>query len=358
MTLEPDIRGMAPPCALRLDRPPPPAARAPFDPGFGSRFAIFADAEEEFDWSRPVSRDARRTTAIAALPAVNRRFIERGVVPTYLVDHPVVDSPASAATIRAMVEDDVCEVGAQLHPWVTPPFDEPVTQANSFAGNLPPALERAKLAALTRRIEEATGRRPRIYRAGRYGVGAGSAALLEDAGYRLDVSVRALFDYRGEGGPDFSACPVWPWWASPNLLELPLTAAFVGRWRARPALHRHAWLRAPLARAGLLNRIALTPEGVPLGEALAAIDRLLDDDVRLFSLSFHTPSVEPGHTPYVRDAADLKRFWAWWDGVLNRFARAGVRAVRGSEIIASARPLIASAPAAPPLSPRHARSTM
>ena len=45
------------------------------------------------------------------------------------------------------------------------------------------------------------------------------------------------------------------------------------------------------------------------------------------------PSVEIGHTPYVRDAADLARFWAWWDGVLDQFDRAGVRPIRAHEII-------------------------
>jgi len=55
-------------------------------------------------------------------------------------------------------------------PWVNPPFDEALTVANSFAGNLPEAIERAKLRVLTDRITEAFGRRPQVYRAGRYGI--------------------------------------------------------------------------------------------------------------------------------------------------------------------------------------------
>jgi hypothetical protein len=38
----------------------------------------------------------------------------------------------------------------------------------------------------------------------------------------------------------------------------------------------------------------------------------------------------------VRDATDLKAFWAWWDGVFDCFDRAGVRPVRAGEIVASA----------------------
>jgi hypothetical protein len=37
---------------------------------------------------------------------------------------------------------------------------------------------------------------------------------------------------------------------------------------------------------------------------------LLEDGVRVFVFSFHSPSVMPGGTPYVRSAADLERFLA------------------------------------------------
>lgn len=316
--------------------PPQPGARAKLSPGFGRRFAIFGDAEEEFDWQLPLDRFSTSTGAIASLPVATRRFNAAGVVPTYVVDYPVVANPASGATMRAMVEAGECDIGTQLHPWVNPPFDEPVTPVNSFTGNLPVDLQRAKLHALTNAIEAATGTRPIAYRAGRYGIGAQTGRLLAEAGYRLDVSVRSLFDYSAEAGPDFSRHPIWPWWIDQDLLEVPLTGAFIGPLRRWPGLHGRAWLRGPLARAGLLSRVALTPEGMPLAEVLEAIRRLLDGGTRLFSLSFHTPSVEIGHTPYVRDAADLKAFWVWWDGVFDLFAREGVLPARQREIIAAA----------------------
>jgi len=107
----------------------------------------------------------------------------------------------------------------------------------------------------------------------------------------------------------------------------------LGRW---PGLTRSEKLRGPLARSGLLNRIPLTPEGVPLAEAIDAIQRLLDEGHILFSLSFHTPSVVPGHTPYVKDAEDLRLFWSWWEGVFELFARHNVTPVRSGDIYAAA----------------------
>lgn len=317
---------------IRLDIPPHAKARIALSPDFGRRFAIFADAEEQFDWNGPFRRDAVATSAMLALPEANARLVSAGCIPTYMVDWPIIDTPDSAAILKAVMDNDQCEIGTQLHPWVNPPFEEIVSDLNSYVGNLPMALQRAKLVALTGRIEQVLGTRPVIYRAGRYGVGPDTAKILADAGYRLDVSVRSLFNYRRQGGPDFSGHPVWPWRVSHTVNELPLTATFIGRLRRFPGIY-HGAIGGLLARTRVIGRVPLTPEGVPLKDALDAIQCLLDDDHRLFSLSFHTPSVVPGHTPYVRDADDLLRFWQWWDGVFNLFAKSGVLPIRSSEII-------------------------
>ncbi len=293
---------------------------------------MFADAEEEFDWAGPFRRDATATTSIAALPEANARFVAAGCVPTYMLDWPVVDNPASAATIGALLAGRTCEIGTQLHPWVNPPFEEVVNAKNSYLGNLARDMQRSKLLALTEKIEAVTNVRPRVYRAGRYGVGPHTAQLLIEAGYRLDVSVRSLFDYSHQHGPNFSNHPVWPWRINARVNEVPLTAAFTGALRRYPSLHRKRAFQGVLARGKLLDRVPLTPEGVPLAHALAAIRRLLADGHQLFSLSYHTPSLVPGHTPYVRDAADLRTFWAWWDGVFELFAREGVKGIGSSEL--------------------------
>lgn len=327
----------------RIDRPAPEIDRARFPATLGRRFLVFVDTEEEFDWSAPRRRDATSTAAIAALPEAHRRLMGFGIRPTYLVDYPVASSPDAVDRLRPLLDAGECAIGAQLHPWVNPPFDEPLTVANSFVGNLPEEQERAKLEALTSCIATAFGRRPQVYRAGRYGIGPNSARLLEEAGYRLDVSVRSLFDYSEEGGPDFSRRNGVASWVGPArlLLELPLTTVFTGYARRvggplYAAAGRVARLRGLLARAGALERIALTPEGTPLPDALRAIRTLLDDDGRLISISFHSPSVQPGHTPYVRDAEDLRRFYAWWDGVLDLLARESVRPIGSDELIAAA----------------------
>ncbi len=317
----------------RLDLPPNENARVQLPDSFGIRFALFGDAEEEFDWNAPFRRDATRTDTIRALPDANRRFQAAGLEPCWMADWPVVDNVESGAILRELVASGECTIGTQLHPWVSPPFEEDVNRRNSYTCNLPRTLQRDKLLQLTNRIETAIGVRPRIYRAGRYGIGPHTAGFLSEFGYVLDVSVRACFDYRDQGGPDFSRHPLWPWTVAPDLYALPLTTAYTGALGNWPGVYRAESLRGTLARTGLLARVPLTPEGVPLADALEAIEALLDVGHRLFSLSFHTPSLVLGHTPYVRDMAELATFWRWWDGVFDRFAARGVTAVGADAII-------------------------
>jgi len=326
----------------RLDRPPRSACYIRFPAEFGRRFTIFVDTEEEFDWRAPLSRDERGTSAMKAMPSMHARMRAAGAKPVYLIDHPIVSDPAAVDMLRGWLEAGECSVGAQLHPWVNPPFEEDVNGFNSFTGNLPVRLQREKLQILTETIEAAFGRRPTVYRAGRYGVGTATAALLEEAGYQVDTSVRALFSYANEGGPDFEQ--VWPqpyWVGDCALLEVPLSAAFTGRlWRRGRQIFRKTAgmprVRGALARAAVLQRVALSPEDMPIDHAIEAATNLLDEGAQLLTISFHSPSVEPGHTPYVRTREDLEAFHAWWDRMFEFLARLHVEPASIEEVVAAA----------------------
>ena len=322
-------------------RPQPPAAGdlVAWPDSFGARFVVFVDTEEEFDWSKPLARENRSVSAVSALPAAQARFAASGVPLALMVDHPIATDPRAIDLIGPLLTGGTA-VGTQLHPWVNPPCEEALTPANSFAGNLPRALEAAKLTALTEAITEAFGTRPTAYRAGRYGLGPASFDLLAAHGYRLDSSMRPGFDYAAEGGPDFSALDNHAFRIG-GIVELPLTTVFTGAARAGgiklyQAAGRFPKGRAVLARSGLLQRIPLTPEGIPLREALEAIRVALGEGVRVLSFAFHSPSLEPGHTPYVRDEADLRAFWQWWDKVLAELDRLGARAAGLEDVVAAA----------------------
>lgn len=302
--------------------PPSRPNKAQFREGFGQRYIVTVDTEEEFDWSKPIQREGYGLAHLSRIAKFQSFCENEGVCPIYLIDYPIATSALAADILREPVAQGRAEIGIQLHPWVNPPFDEQVNERNSYAGNLPPELERAKFNRLREAIESNFHTIPQIYRAGRYGLGPHSAQMLRDAGIAMDTSVRAKFDYSAKGGVDYRHHPSEPYWTGDEqaLLELPLTTVFWGLLRQQgdqlyPLMWRMPAMRAVLARTKLLERIPLTPEGISVDEAIRGIDIALDDGLPLLVFSFHSPSLRPGHTPYVRSEQDLDAFYNWWRSV-------------------------------------------
>lgn len=298
---------------------PPPTGAELLRPRAGAppRLLVVVDTEEEFDWTKPFDRAQRSVEHMASIERFQAVCDRAGARPIYVVDHPIATQEPAVSALRAIHARGACEIGAHLHPWVTPPFDEEVNARNSYPGNLPPALERAKLATLRDAIETRLGVRPRAYKAGRYGFGAHTAQILDELGFRFDLSPCPPFDLGADGGPDWSAFPCEPF-ALPgarSIVAVPNTGAYVGvaggaahsLYRASQALLA---LHAPgvLARLGIVERLFLSPEGYELGDLVRLTRALLGRGVRTFAFSLHSPSVVPGHTPYVRTEADLAAF--------------------------------------------------
>ena len=74
-----------------------------------------------------------------------------------------------------------------------------------------------------------------------------------------------------------------------------------------------------LVRAGLLERLTLTPEGVSAKLQIVLLQTLLRRGQRMFVLHFHSPSLAAGHTPYVRDEAERAAFLDRIDTVCRWF---------------------------------------
>ena len=59
-----------------------------------------------------------------------------------------------------------------------------------------------------------------------------------------------------------------------------------------------------------MERLHLSPEGYTFDELRRLTLSQLRQGLRVFVLSFHSPSLLPGCTPYVKSQADLTRFLA------------------------------------------------
>jgi hypothetical protein len=285
--------------------------------------------EEEFDWSKPFDRNNTGVTHLRELGRL-QEICDRWDVPvTYMVDYPVASDKTAVAALSTVANLGKATIGAHLHPWVTPPFDEIVSNYNSYPGNLPRTLERAKLEELTSRIEKSFGRRPWGYLAGRYGFGKRSLSILQSLGYRLDLSIVASGDFRSDGGPDFRGYDNNCFWTdTSSVLRIPHSSADVGflcrDGRRCVDAHQYAALRrlhvpGVLSRLGAVRRVRLTPEGFSLRNLMDAARTLIAAGIRVLVFSFHSPSLAPGFTPYVRDQRDRNEFLSRIDGFFQFF---------------------------------------
>ena len=305
---------------------------------------IVVDAEEDFDWRNPVY-GTEYTTAnmrnIGTLQAIAGAY---GIAPTYLLTYPVLESAEIVQLLRRRIDRGECEVGAQLHPWVTPPFDGDAAGRTSYAGNLAPELEERKLVELIRKFTEVFGTPPTMYRAGRYGLGKHSAALLERHGFTLDTSLAPRTTFAANKGPDFTGYGYRPFWfgETASLLEIPLCREVVG-WAGRwaPATY-HALAASSLSRVPMLalasrlrcaERITLSPEGNDVRAMRRLVRSLYADGQRVFVISFHSSSLTVGRNPYVQTKADMHHFYDRLSGILDMMSRElSMRFVRLSNI--------------------------
>lgn len=298
-------------------------------PGAPPMLLTVIHTEEEFDWASPFDSRQTGVTHMRDIGRVQEIFARHDAKPTYVVDYPIASQSEAVDALTAAIGGSRATIGAHLHPWVSPPVEEAVTVRNSYPGNLPPELERAKLQRLGARIAAAFGTAPTVYLAGRYGFGPNTLSILQEFGYRVDLSPVAMADYSADGGPDYSSqdnhCT---WEGTPPILRIPHSVADIGllcRGGQRlfqpdgSSLLRRLHVPGILARLGAMERLRLSPEGFELGHLKACATALCGAGVKVLVLSFHSPSVTPGFTPYVRDQADLREFLARVDGFLRYF---------------------------------------
>lgn len=289
---------------------------------------VIVDTEEEFDWNAPFSRASTTVSAMKHVTRAHGIFARYRIRPTYVMDYPVAAQIEGVRPLQELFGSGACAIGAHLHPWVNPPYSDDVSSSASFTCNLSPELQASKLRALSDTIAERFNQVPRVFKAGRYGIGRSTVEILDQMGFHVDVSVSPRMDFSQVGGPCFTEFDSRPFFLTPTLLECPCTIDYAG-WIGTfgPALHRFAngavleRMHAPgiLAKLRVVNRIMLSPEGNTLAEMCTLARDLYRRGLRVFTLSYHSPSLEPGHTPYVRTERDLERFLSCLDGFCGFF---------------------------------------
>jgi hypothetical protein len=296
---------------------------------------VSLDTEED-NWHR--SRSDVTVENIKELPSQGRFFERLGVRATYFTSYHVAIDPGAADVMREVGDGSRGEIGAHLHPWNTPPLSEAFVPRNSMAKNLPAQLQLDKIRTLTAAMQEAFGKPPTAFRAGRYGIGPDTVAALVACGYHVDSSVSPFVNLEPvDDGPTFVGAPIVPYRLAPGhdvrepvpdgpIIEMPLSYGFSrGPFRVFDPVQRlleaaPAWLHLPgiAARTGLVQRFSLSPEFQSAADMLTVSARLLEHGARHLHISWHTPSLKPGLSPFTATRADVQRLYASIEDYFDR----------------------------------------
>src|SRR5262249_23085687 len=97
-----------------------------------AKIVVIVDTEEDFDWSGAFSRENTTVRSMSWIGRIQDIFDAYNITPIYAIDYPVASQPDGYRPLQEIYVSGRCLIGAHLHPWVNPPFEEPVTCYNSF----------------------------------------------------------------------------------------------------------------------------------------------------------------------------------------------------------------------------------
>jgi len=264
------------------------------------KLVVTIDTEEDH-WTGP-RPPVYTCENIERIPALQEVFDQFGVEPTYLTSYAVAVDERAASTLKAISDARKCEIGAHCHPWNTPPIAEADTEA-------------------------AFGLDPLSFRSGRFGYDTTVARNLRRLGFEVDTSITPYVQWMSFHGPDFRTMSPRPFrfsaddamreCSSGDLVEVPVTIGFLQRDfemsnRIRQALAR--WPISKLRLVGILYRLRLvnlawlSPEVSDSRTMIALARRMMRNGHTILNMTFHSPSLQAGLTPFTRSRDDERRF--------------------------------------------------
>ena len=179
-------------------------------------------------------------------------------------------------------------------------------------------VELAKLSNLTDLFVERFNRRPRVFRAGRYGAGENTLLSLEKLGYSVDTSVTPGFRWTEPNGyVDFRRAPLQLYTPCENdiskagqpcfrpIVEVPVSM--------RPRFGRKPnWLRPWLSDVETMKELVRHH-----------LKRFADRPIIVLNMMFHSMEVIPKASPYPQSEPEVARFLAQLGQILGWSADLG-----------------------------------
>lgn len=292
---------------------------------------VTIDTECDNQWVESSRRNIslKNIREITALQGLFNKF---KIKPCYLITYPVAGDSYSVLMFREFLSSGLCEVGAHLHSWTTPPILDNEARLGSFLHSLPGNIQQQKFANLHNLIVDNLKIEAKSYRGGRYSFGSNILRALEEKGYLFDSSITPFNDWSRIGGPDYTDSHIFPYFPSrsdvlkkgdSSVLEVPVSIYFD---RDIPDNLKKIILRAPLMfhLQGILKRLKLCkliwldPSLQSVSEMKKLIDILLDNKkTGYINLMFHSSVLLAAGSPYNKNAKEVVDFYGRLETILS-----------------------------------------
>ncbi len=290
------------------------------------KLLILVHTEESFDWEGEFSRKNTDVSHIPFLDKYQQLFSYYGATVAYALTYPVLESQIAIDFFKKLASNKKVFLGMHCHPWVNPPYEEEVNAYNSYPSNLSVGLERAKICDLSQKISDELGCTPSFYLAGRYGVRNETYKVLNELGIKYDFSPVPFYDYSEQFGPDFSNISTRTT-LNNDVRVIPHSSGFTGwlsKGGARPWVLKQQQLvkyriSSIFSKLGGFSQVLLSPEGFTLNEMKELTKKLVFSNHETLVLSFHSPSIKFGNTPFVKTVEEEGIFFSALEAYLKFF---------------------------------------
>jgi hypothetical protein len=299
--------------------------------------AITIDVEGDDLWSDESKISCTNISALRRFHTLARAY---GYEPTYLVSYEVLQDRDALKVIEGIQQDGGCEVGAHLHPWLTPPYGQNDGRKKRYPFELEKSVLTAKLQCLTDEIQRKCGVRPRSYRAGAWGFGRVNAEVLTDLGYLVDCSITPYVSWEtsrafSAEGKDFRRHDPRPFRIKSktgSLLEVPVSIYVLKERLMNVKVLSHAFYNFgrtnPINRLGRilgLRPIWLRPfNDNDLNRFMKIYDLSQIRSIDIIEMMFHSSELMVGANSTFRNHRDMERLFGTFEHFFSCMREEGV----------------------------------
>jgi hypothetical protein len=146
-----------------------------------TKLLVTIDTEE--NWEGPGEAKGPNLSNIYKIPELQKNIFDKfNVKPAYLLTYSVATDQKSISMLKEIFGSGRCEIGTHLHNWNSPPFTEKDVWEKSYHFKLPYSVEKQKISALTKIIQDNFKVQPVTFRAGRWGADGETIKILSEIG--------------------------------------------------------------------------------------------------------------------------------------------------------------------------------